>query len=736
MIRDIELFEFQSDAKNYLLDKTTDSNSKQKIILKSPTGSGKTIILLSYVEDYLVNVDGEMIFVWLTPGKGELEKQSQEKMERFIPNAKTGDIGDVLLQGFEGGTTYFINWEMITNKRNNALKDSERKNLFERISDAHRNGYNFIVIIDEEHLNNTAKANDVLNALSSKYEIRVSATTKKIPTAEFYEIPEEDVIGSGLITRALYVNEDIDIDEVDDIDTETLFLIQKADEKRKEIKTAYNEYGENINPLVIIQFPDMSDRLIEFVEYHLAEMGYTYKNNLVSKWLSDEKINIEHLTENDYPSNFLIMKQAVSTGWDCPRAKILVKLRENMTDTFEIQTLGRIRRMPKAKHYGDDRLDFCFLYTFDEKYKEAAIQSGNAYEVRRIFLKDKAKNFEMVKEVRNQDFEYVNEQEVRDKAYNYFVEKYKLVKDKEENKKIMENHGYIFGTKIYSRYRTGKFQKLSDIADNRKGEHREIAYEVNTHDHGIDALHSVDMIKKVVGLPSNKMRAVLQHLFHKMIRSQKKLISLPNREWYAFMINNAYKLRDDFTEAASRPDTYQVQFLPEKRELYKLPLEDFQKYLPYETDVEVYENNAYEEYDTSMTTSDFRSTCEQLFEYHLESRNDIDWFFKNGDTGQQYLSVVYRTGFNKEYLFFPDYIIRKKNGEVWIIETKGGEVKGKSKNIDKQVENKFLAFKEYAEKEKINWGFVRDRNNRLYINNTEYSDDMSDPEWVKLEELF
>src|SRR5690606_8086187 len=138
-------------------------------------------------------------------------------------------------------------------KKNNAIKDSERKNLFERISDAHRNGYNFIVIIDEEHLNNTAKANDVLNALSSKYEIRVSATTKKIPTAEFYEIAEEDVIGSGLITRALYVNEDIDIDEVDDIDTETLFLIQKADEKRKEIKTAYNEYGENINPLVIIQ---------------------------------------------------------------------------------------------------------------------------------------------------------------------------------------------------------------------------------------------------------------------------------------------------------------------------------------------------------------------------------------------------------------------------------------------------------------------------------------------------
>lgn len=736
MISNIELFDFQTDAKNYLLDKTTDSNAKRKIILKSPTGSGKTIMLLSYIEDYLANIDNEMIFVWLTPGKGDLETQSQKKMEKLIPNAKTGDISDVLLQGFVAGTTYFINWEMITNNKNNALKDTERKNLFERITDAHRKGYNFIVLIDEEHLNNTAKANDVLNALSSKYEIRVSATTKKIPTAEYYEIPEEEVIGSGLITRALYINEDINIDEVEDIDTETLFLIQKADEKRKEIKQAYVEHGENVNPLVIIQFPDMSERLIEYVEEHLEQMGYTYKNGLVSKWLSDEKINIENLTDNDYSSNFLIMKQAVSTGWDCPRAKVLVKLRENMTETFEIQTLGRIRRMPQAKHYGDDQLDFCFLYTFDEKYKEAAIQSGNAYEIRRIFLKDKAKSFEMIKEVRNQDFQYVNELEVRDRAYNYFVSTYKLGKDKEENIKLMENHGYIFGTKVYSKYRSGKFQKLSDITDNKKGEHIQIAYEVSTHDHGIDALHSVDMIKKVVGLPSNKMRAVLQHLFHKMIRSQKKLVALSNREWYAFMINNAYKLRDDFTEAASRPEQYQTQFLEEKRILYKLPLEDFQKYLPYETDVEIYENNAYEEYDTSMTTSDFRSNSEQLFEYHLEERDDIDWFFKNGDMGQQYLSIVYRTGFNKEHLFFPDYIIRKKNGEVWIIETKGGEVQGKSKNIDKQVENKFLAFKSYAEREGINWGFVRDKNNMLYINNTIYTDDMSDSNWVNLKEIF
>ena len=78
-------------------------------------------------------------------------------MERFSPTLPTGNITDVLNQGFECGTTYFINWETITKKGNLALKDSERKNIKQHIADAHRNNKQFIVIIDEEHLNNTAK---------------------------------------------------------------------------------------------------------------------------------------------------------------------------------------------------------------------------------------------------------------------------------------------------------------------------------------------------------------------------------------------------------------------------------------------------------------------------------------------------------------------------------------------------------------------------------------------------
>ena len=125
-----------------------------------------------------------------------------------------------------------------------------------------------------------------------------------------------------------------------------------------------------------------------------------------------------------------------------------------------------------------------------------------------------------------------------------------------------------------------------------------------------------------------------------------------------------------------------------------------------------------------------------LFEQHCEAQDDISWVYKNGDSGQQYFSIVYIDGLQKQWLFYADYIVMKKDGTVWIIETKGGEANGKSKNRDEQILNKFNAFKAYAEGKSFKWGFVRDKDNRLYINNTEFAMDMSDDHWIPLGQVF
>ena len=417
------LFEFQEEAVIKLLDLCSDSRSKQTIIMKAPTGSGKTIILIDYVDEYLNKIDSNTAFIWLCPGKGNLEEQSREKMRKFAPHLNTQNLFEALENGFPPESITFINWELVTKRGNTAIRDSERKNLYDHIADAHRKQITFIVVIDEEHSNNTAKARAIIDAFAAKKIVRVSATAQQNKRYEYFEIDEVDVINAGLITKALYVNEGV-TDGVE-IDEDYNYLIDLADAKRRSIDAHYKSIGKKIRPLVLIQFPNGQPETIAAVERKLESMNYTYDNGMVSKWMSEDKRDIpDDLTENDGQPVFLLMKQAISTGWDCPRAKILVKLREGKNENFEIQTIGRIRRMPEARHYEDDVLDFCYVYTFDEKYKEGMLASmDKAYETRRLFLKPICKTFSLEKQLRDLDFNGLGEREVLNKIYDALVKK-------------------------------------------------------------------------------------------------------------------------------------------------------------------------------------------------------------------------------------------------------------------------------------------------------------------------
>ena len=148
-----------------------------------------------------------MCFVWFTPGKGNREDQSKAKMDLYIPQAQTKLLSDVLTSGFEENDVAFINWEMVTNKKNNAIQDSEHQNLIDRIREAQLNGLHFIVIVDEQHFNNTYKANEIINLFNADKIIRASATPLNYGNAFLIEIDEEDVIAEGLIKKAIYINE-------------------------------------------------------------------------------------------------------------------------------------------------------------------------------------------------------------------------------------------------------------------------------------------------------------------------------------------------------------------------------------------------------------------------------------------------------------------------------------------------------------------------------------------------
>ena len=735
MVNGIKEYDFQTECVDYLVNKTFDTESKQVITIKAPTGAGKTIILIKYIDEYIKNSANNTAFIWLCPGSGNLEEQSKERMDELTPQRDTRNLHFSMLLGFEAGSVTFVNWELVTKKGNNALKDGERANLFEVIAEAHKEGIQFVVIIDEEHLNNTKKADDIIKAFAAKNIIRVSATAQKVPHYEYYEIPEDEVINAGLITRAIYVNEGVD--ERRQITNDYDYLLDLADEKRKEIQAGYDKLQLNIRPLVLIQFPSGQQETIEAVEKKLESMGYTYDNGMVSIWMSDDKKNTENLTELDGSPAFLLMKQAVSTGWDCPRAKILVKLRENGSEDFQIQTIGRIRRMPERKHYGLDTLDYCYIYTLDTQYKMGLLSTmDKAYQVRRLFLRDEAKDFELTKETRNLDFDGLGERETLVKVYDFFKKKYSLGSNKRVNKENLEAGGYSFSHEIDSKILQGVFRTTEDMASGMSKHNVSVQTRVNTHSHGIYLLHSVDEIKKVTGMQSQKVKNILRRMFSKGKKTKYKFIDLENSDFYAFVINNVKQLKIDFKSVTSQMGGAQSSLIMPKTAKFHIPDMEIYKYCEVKQRMFL-RLNAYREYTNEFITDRTRSTSERLFEKYCENVDGLKWVYKNGDSGQQYLSIVYTDYISQQWLFYPDYIVQMEDGTTWIIETKGGEQAGHSKNIDAQVSNKFIAFKAYAEKYNLKWGFVRDSNDELYINNTEYSELMTgNANWRPLSDEF
>ena len=394
----MNLMNFQLKAIKELLERVED-DSVREIVLKSPTGSGKTIILTHFMDEY-TKEHAKTVFVWLTPGKGDLETQSKDKMDKYIHNAQTKLLSDVMTCGFEENDACFINWEKLTKKGNNALKDSERTNFLEWIEKALNAGLSFKIIIDESHQNFTDKADAIVQLFKTDKIIRCSATPIVDKKAKLIEIAEEDVIAEGLIKKLLVINENFP--QTIETDNQTWYLLEHALKKQREIKSVFINKGIEVNPLIIVQLPNNSDALCDSVEEYFATQGINIENETLAIWLSGRHENIGNISENDGKQIAVVMKQAVATGWDCPRAQILVKLRENMDETFEIQTIGRIRRMPEAKHYGSDMLDCCYLYTFDQKFTagvKAALSKG-ALDGKDVFLKNDYKSFTLTKEQR------------------------------------------------------------------------------------------------------------------------------------------------------------------------------------------------------------------------------------------------------------------------------------------------------------------------------------------------
>ena len=722
---------FQSNAVKLLLESMDEP--RRDIILKSPTGSGKTIILTHFMDEYTKS-RGKTVFVWLTPGKGNLEEQSKRKMDAYIRNAQTKLLDDVIKRGFAENDACFINWEKLTKKDNSAFKEGDCGSFPERIDQAINDGLTFKIIIDESHANFTEKSDAVVRLFKTDKIIRCSATPLVDKRAKLIEIAEEDVIAEGLIKKLLVINDNFP--QVIETENHTEYLLEKALAKQRRLRRAFIERGADVNPLIVVQIPNDSDALLETMERFFERNGISYDTGTLAVWLSEKHINLENIDKVNAEPIAVIIKQAIATGWDCPRAHILVK-RENMEETFEVQTIGRIRRMPEAKHYNDDLLDSCYIYTFDRKFTQGVKASLGkaALDAKTLFVKNEHKSVSLVKEQRRTVTDLRDSSKALSAIAEYVKTEYGLTGDKKSNRTKLQSGGFVFSDSIVKYTLSGKAVVLEELSESDRLNAIEVKEPINTHDHGREYHRRVSKIGLEIGMEYSRVNAIICKLFGDKFGYSDKVCALSPRELYAFAINNSDALRRTFREALAADLAQQsmsVAAISEKP--FNIP---HSVMFTYDSANKVQTESAKNVYQGYLLSAEPRSSSEKKFERFCEKCAAVDWVYKNGDKGDEYLSIVYSDNAGRQKLFYPDYVL-SVNGEIWIIETKGGFDKlGASEDIDIFSSKKFAVLKAYLQKHSLKGGFVRydKQSEELCICTDVYNDDIRSESWKLLDEV-
>lgn len=742
-----KLYEFQTQHEESLLRKCADH---EEMVLSAPTGAGKTVLVSKFIDDYL-DENPNTVFLWLCPGAGGLEKQSQDSLREVTSGIVNGDVYDFINENDTCGKVYFINWDKINRASNVVLREGEHRDFMGRVKFCHTNKIDIFMLIDEEHKYQSI-ANEYIGNVQPVHVLRISATP--VSKGDHTEIiPDDEVIGAGLIATGISINEGVSaaIEDNNKLDDD-LLLLDLADKKRKEIQAEYDHRGLRIRPLVLIQFPNGYDEWIKRVKQALEDLGYSENSGLVASWFSgDHPDNPEEIKKLDGKYAFLLFKQAIATGWDCPRAKILVKLREGGTERFNIQTIGRVRRMPERVHYECPLIDNCYVYTLDSEFAEGLTNGiGESFYTYLYKRKFEAPNIVLKKESLNgSDCYAVNPEAVVKVVREQMLNECDLNHDGKLDKHEMEtSKGYVFGTKLKTYAVEGVARTTHDMMSLNKifgGEHQ-----ISNHDDGFIIRDAKRRIARAIGIDENISNNALRVLFGPLDlqmslfseeeiefeRSHKLIDGLSLREYNAFLVNNRERLVDVFSGISA--DCFaEIEETDISVSDWTIPREQYYKQHKRMASTRTMSKNPFVGYGNNILLQPNRTFTEISFEDWCEQYDPVEWCYKNGDKGDAYFSIVYRMAFRRSN-FYPDYIVQMKNGDVWIVEAKGGmTADGSSNNIDKYASRKFEALKEYASRYRdIKWGFVRAVGTQIYLSNTVWSEDVTNQNvWKPIEDF-
>ena len=453
--------------------------------------------------------------------------------------------------------------------------------------------------------------------------------------------------------------------------------------------------------MIQVENADEGDEKIKEVEEFLMSEGITKDNGKLAVWLSEEKdkINLVDIKESNGQQEFLIFKEAVATGWDCPRAQILVRYRDTKSETFKIQVIGRILRMPEQKHYkGSVALNKCYIYTNQEE-ADVDIENYNPNILGDLCIRRSVgyKPLKLLSYYRSR----ADYQDIRADFHPIFFsslsEAFEL---KEGDKK-----------KNLSKLKTQKIDFSESVKMNIFEETNIEVELIDTTEHIEGDTQSIFATDSDVSLLFYKIMKANIHPFTNVARSAPMLSS----SWYKFcslflfdniqdnivvaqklFLNNKDIIVPILKKAVKEYEDKKTKKSDKDRDVYNDSFEI--------KEVDYLSSKEYKKVDNDKTLMtpcflrEDRSKPEKEFEKYLSKQNDIKWWYKNGVSSVEYFGIRYEydnnDGEDKVHSTYPDYIVQYEDGKVGIFETKDKDdkdhltwTKAKAESIYKYIEN-------------------------------------------------
>jgi hypothetical protein len=426
----LELKEYQEEAVAKVvsgLRKGTDEfaadGEHAAVSLSAPTGAGKTVVAAAVMErmlfgdpDGMIEEDPKAIFLWLTDDPS-LNEQTRKKIleasDRLGPSHLVTLDDGFDQPEFDNGRIYFLNIQKLSKNSNLVNRKEGKRNftLWETISSTIiENGTHYIMIVDEAHRGTGRRSSDdttiaqrLLNGngvvKAAPVVLGISATPERFETAitsgaqdrllRKVTVPVLAVRESGLIKDVLSVSYQAEKQTME------FTLLREAVTNLREIDEAWDAYtkAEDEPPVraaLVLQIPPSApdaevsallDVLVE--EWDILGRKFAIAHSLESHTV--QQFGNKHLVHyvapqdiQDHPSvRVVLFKEALTTGWDCPRAEVMVSLRAAKDGTYIAQLIGRMVRSPLARRIeSDETLNRVRLYL--PNFNKAAVESVKA----------------------------------------------------------------------------------------------------------------------------------------------------------------------------------------------------------------------------------------------------------------------------------------------------------------------------------------------------------------------